>query len=461
MSAQDTTSTAAPALHAAGGGQETITAPASPAQQRMWFIERLEQGARQAYHLGCAVRLRGQLDRVALRQALDSMVRRHEVLRTRFAEERGSLQQLIDPAGPFALRVVEVQEGSRDVEDEFRRHAEQEGNTPFSLESGPLIRGRLLRLSDDDHVLMLVMHHIVSDGWSMGILIGEVADLYVANRLRRDDPLEPLRLQYRHHAEWQKGWLTEARLKEQEEFWLRQLHGAPAFIDLPTDRPRPTKQSYHGACVEFALPPHLGRGLKALSRSCGATPYMVLLAAWATLLSRLSGQQDVVIGAPVANRHSTEAERLIGLFVNTLPLRADLSGNPTIIDLLTRIRSMLLGAWSHQEIPLEHVVQRVRPARSLSHSPLFQVLFVVQNMPLREVNLAGLRLEPLTMAVQSAQFDLSLSMLEAGDAILGNLNYATDLFECSTVERWIDHLNNILRGMLRDPRQRIGELPLD
>jgi hypothetical protein len=433
----------------------SVSVPASPAQQRLWFINQLDKGAALAYHIGCAVRLSGELDLRALRKALNAVVERHEVLRARFAERQGTAFMVIAPPEPFALQVCDLID-----ETEVERHAGEESRAPFDLTTGPLIRGRLLRIGSLDHVLMVTMHHIVSDGWSLGIFIREAAALYAAFQYGRDNPLPPLRAQFRHYVQSQSERLTDEVLNAQMAYWREQLRGAPALLDLPLDRVRPAMQSYRGATREFRLDELLSVGLRRLGRRYGVTLYMVLYAGWAVMLSRLSGQDEVVIGAPVANRQSTSAEQMIGLFVNTLALRADLRSAPSVADFLARVKAMMLAAWSHQDTPFEQVVELLQPARTLRHNPIFQVLFVLQNTPQSELQLAGLRLTPFPLPAGTAQFDLSLSLQEAGTQIHGSLNYATDLFDGSTMERWIRYFTSVLTAMVTDPAQRVSEVEL-
>ena len=432
-----------------------IGVPASPAQQRLWFIHQLDRSAGRAYHVGCAVRLSGDLDVSALGKALDGLIERHEVLRARFVEKQGTPLMVITPPEPFALQVNDSL-----AEADVQRYARAESQTAFDLTTGPLIRGRLLRMSAREHVLMLTMHHIVCDGWSLGIIIREVAALYAAFREGLSNPLPPLPSQFWQYVQSRSQWLTGAVLDEQMAFWREQLRGAPSLLDLPLDRERPAHPSFRGATREFRLGATLCVGLRRLSRLCGVTLYMVLYTGWAITLSRLSGQEEVVIGTPVANRQTTQAEQMIGLFVNTLALRADLRGAPSILDLLVRIKAMMLAAWSHQEIPFEHVVELLKPPRTLRHNAIFQVWFVLQNTPQSEVRIAELSLAPVSLPAGSAQFDLSLSMQEGGAEILGDLNYATDLFDSSTVERWIGYFINTLSAMVHDPGQRVGEVDL-
>ncbi|HEU0015952.1 MAG TPA: amino acid adenylation domain-containing protein, partial [Longimicrobium sp.] len=434
--------------------------PLSFAQQRLWFLEQLgDLGS--AYHLSTGVRLRGGLDRAALARALDTIVARHEALRTVFAQVDGVPEQRIAPADVgFPLREHDLA-GRDDAEAELGRLVDRETHAPFDLERGPLIRGRLVRLAPDDHALLLTMHHIVSDAWSLGVLTRELSALYAAHRAGREADLPALPVQYADYAAWQRRWVEGQVLREQAEYWTRTLAGAPELLELPADRPRPAEQDHAGARLGVVLDEELTAGLNALSRRHGTTLFMTLLAGWAAVLGRLSGQDDVVIGTPTANRGRQEIEGLIGFFVNTLPLRVDLSEAPTVAELLERVRERALQAQHHQDIPFEQVVELVQPARSLAHTPLFQVMFAWQNAPREGLALPGLELG--TMAGGSrlhAKFDLSLALWETGGRIEGSVTYATSLFEPATVERYAGYLRRVLAEMAADDRRPVRRLAL-
>jgi amino acid adenylation domain-containing protein len=434
--------------------------PLSYAQQRLWFLAQLDERASAAYLMPAGVRLIGALDVAALQGALDRVVARHEALRTCFASIDGTPVQVISPpeAG-FALRQVNLSEHAQ-PEAEFERLAAEEAMAPFDLEHGPLIRGHLLRLADDDHVLLVTMHHIVSDGWSAGVLLNEFSALYAAFSQGRPDPLPPLPIQYADYAVWQRRWITGEVLQRQLDFWRNHLGGAPALLELPTDRPRPAVQDYTGASFGFELDAELTAHLKALSQRHGSTLFMTLLAAWAALLSRLSGQSDVVIGTPVANRHHAEIEPLIGFFVNTQALRVDLSGSPSVAELLGQVRATALAAQEHQDIPFEQVVEALSPTRSMAHSPIFQVWFAWQNAPEGSLDLPGLQLEPVGASSTTARFDLELILHDAGERIAGSLGYACGLFDRSSVERHLAHWQTLLRGLVADDSACVARLPL-
>ncbi|MCW9096009.1 MAG: condensation domain-containing protein, partial [Ignavibacteriaceae bacterium] len=451
----DTAASELPAIIAADRSQEL---PLSFAQQRLWFLAQLEDSASAAYHIAGGVKLTGDLDRPALRRALDRIVARHEALRTSFASQDGRPVQVIAAADTgFALQERDVSgldaAGVQDL-------AAAEAGRSFDLATGPLIRGQLLRFSDTQHVLLVTMHHIVSDGWSMGVLIDEFRMLYQAFCRGGADPLPALGIQYADYALWQRRWLEGELLQRQLDYWTGQLSGAPALLELPLDHRRPVEQDYAGAGIDVCLDAELTRALAQLSRRCGATLFMTLLAGWAVLLSRLSGQDDIVIGTPVANRTRAEIEPLIGFFVNTLALRLDLTGAPTAAELLERVKQRTLEAQSHQDIPFEQVVEAVQPARSLSHSPLFQVMFAWQNAPQGKMALEGLDLEPMGASQATAQFDLSLSLQQDGEQIKGVLTYATALFERDSIERILDYWKRLLRQMVADDNRPVDQIEL-
>ncbi|HEX9938621.1 MAG TPA: amino acid adenylation domain-containing protein, partial [Longimicrobium sp.] len=431
--------------------------PLSFAQQRLWLVEQLGNlGA--AYHISRHLRLRGALDRAALARALDGIVARHEALRTTFTEVDGAPEQRIAPAEVGFPLVERDLAGS--PEAELQRVMGEEARAPFDLRRGPLVRGCLVRLADDDHVLLLTMHHIVTDAWSMGVLFDELSALYAAHREGSDARLAALPVQYADYAAWQRRWMDGDVLREQAEYWARTLTGAPELLELPTDRPRPAEMDHAGELLAVELDAELTAGLKALSRRNGATLHMTLLAGWAAVLGRLAGQDDVVIGTPTAGRGRREIEGLIGFFINTLAVRVDLSGTPTVAELLGRVRERTLGAQHNQDIPFEQVVERVDPVRTPAHTPLFQVWFVWQNAARGEgPSLPGLELGDVGGPAQvQAKFDLLLSLGEAGDRIAGSLTWATALFERETVERWVGYLRRVLGEMVADDARRVERL---
>ncbi|HEU4561362.1 MAG TPA: amino acid adenylation domain-containing protein, partial [Longimicrobium sp.] len=445
----------------------TGNVPLSFAQQRLWFLEQLG-GMGEAYHVPMSLRLRGELDRGALVRSLDRIVARHEALRTTFPAVDGEPVQRIIPVEKSAFRLVEhdlsgilplsarnERGGSRgegpDAEDELRRLVSDEACAPFDLAHGPLIRGRLVRMAADDHVLLLTMHHIVSDEWSTGVLFHELAALYAAFARGEADPLPPLPVQYADYAVWHRRWVEGDILQRQADYWRETLAGAPELLELPADHPRPARQDFAGASLKVELDEALAAALKRLGQRYGATLYMTLLAGWAAVLARVSGQDEVVVGTPSANRGRSEIEGLIGFFVNTLPVRVDLSGATTVAEALGRVKVRALEAQANQDIPFEQVVEVVQPARSLAHTPLFQVMFAWQSEFANRLELPGLSLAPADAAPQvTAKFDLLLSLSEDDGRIVGAVEYATSLFERSTVERWVGYLRAVLEGMAAD-----------
>ena len=367
--------------------------PLSFAQQRLWFIDQLEPGS--VYNFPAAVRLKGQLNVAALKLSLNEIVKRHESLRTTFTTVDGRPVQVIAPLLTVALPILDLRElPETEREAEVQRLATNEAQRPFDLAQGPLVRATVLRLGENDHVGLLTMHHIVTDGWSAGILIREMAMLYDAFCSERPASLPEMPVQYADFAHWQRNWLAGEVLETQLSYWKEQLRGAPPLLELPTDHPRPAIQTFHGAHQSILLAPIVGDRLKALSRQEGVTLFMTMLAAFQVLLQGYTNQDDLVIGTPIANRNRLETEGLIGFFVNTLVLRTGLSGNPTFRDLLRRVREVCLGAYAHQDLPFEKLVEELHLARDLSRNPLFQVMFVLQNTPLQAMEPAGLEPDP-------------------------------------------------------------------
>jgi amino acid adenylation domain-containing protein len=446
----------APLVREPRGPQDTPL-PLSFAQQRLWLIDQLQPGTA-AYNLPLALRLRGVLALPALAATLDEIVRRHEVLRTTFPGTDGEPRQVIAPPGPVPLPVVDLS-GLSAPEPEVERLLTAEARRPFDLAAGPLLRVRLLRLAAEDHVAFLDLHHIIGDGWSFGVLIREIAALYPAFLAGRPSPLPDLPIQYADFSAWQRRQLQGEALESELAFWRERLQSAPPVLELPSDRPRGTPQSDRGGVRIVRLEPGLSAEVAALARREGATLFMMLLAAFQTLLSRASGQDDVSVGAPVAGRTRVETERLIGCFVNTLVLRTDLAGDPTFRELLARVRTVTLDAFRHQDVPFEKLVEEIRPERSLSHTPLFQAMLTLQNAPREELELPGLRLAPLALEGGTAKFDLLLELTEDASGIAGTLHYRTEMFEAATAERLVGHFQRLLAGTTGDPTTRISELP--
>ncbi len=434
--------------------------PLSFAQQRLWFLQQMEPQSA-AYNMTAAVRLSGPLDVGALERTFTEMVRRHEVLRTTFSIADEQPVQLIHEPGPLALPVEDLSAlPLEEREREARRLSAAQAQAPFSLATGPLLRVSLLRLGAEEHVLVAVMHHIVSDGWSRGVLVREMMALYEAYRQGQESPLAELPIQYADYAVWQREWLQGAALEEQLSYWREQLAGAPPLLQLPTEKIRTAARRYDGETHSFVLPQPLASTLKEVSRKEGVTPFMTLLASFQVLLQKYTGQNDLIVGTDIANRNRVETENLIGFFVNQLALRTDLSGNPTFSELLGRVREVTLGAYAHQDLPFDKLVEELQPERSLSHTPLFQVLFVVQNAPVSALQLTNLSLSPLEFADPSSKFDLILMIVETGEVLLGLWRYSTDLFDGSTIERMTHEWQTLLGHALSQPDTRLNNLEL-
>ncbi|HKP74027.1 MAG TPA: amino acid adenylation domain-containing protein [Longimicrobiaceae bacterium] len=436
------------------------TVPASFAQERLWFLDRLQQGG-VSYNLSSGVRLSGALDAAALERALAEVVRRHDTLRTTFRDADGAPVQVIAPFRGFRLRVDDLSAlGDAEREAEARRRAVAEGARPFDLVEGPLFRATLLRLSDLEHVLVLAMHHVVSDGWSVGVLFREMWSLYAAFRDGADSPLPELPVQYADFAVWQREQQKGDALARHLAWWKERLAGAPAVLELPADHPRPPLPSFRGGKVPVEVPARTLERLRDLARAEGATLYMVVLAAFQLLLSRHAGTDDVVVGTLVAGRTRSEVQELIGLFMNTLVLRGDLSGDPTFRELVGRVRESVLGAYEHQDVPFERLVAELQPERSLSHSSLFQVLFQLDNAEAGQAHARGLRVEGVDTGRDTAKFDLTLDLDAHAGGISGFLEYATDLFERGTARRMAEHLERLLEQAAESPDRRISRLEL-
>ncbi|RYZ33615.1 MAG: non-ribosomal peptide synthetase, partial [Myxococcaceae bacterium] len=436
--------------------------PLSFAQQRLWLLDQLQPGST-SYNLPMVVRLTGALDVGALRRTFNELVRRHESLRTKFPVHDGQPYQDIAPVQEVAwnLRVMDgVPESRREVE--LRKQVSTEVLRPFDLGQGPLFRVTLVRLTEAEHVLVLAMHHIVSDGWSMDVLVREVATLYRAHAEGRPSPLPELAVQYADYAAWQRGWLKDDVLEAQLSWWRQQLEGAPHALELPTDRSRPAVQTFHGANASHVLPESLEEAVKTLAREEGATSFMVLLAAWQVLLARYSGQDDISVGTPIAGRNRTELEGLIGFFVNTLVVRTKLEEGASFRQVLRQVKETTLGAYAHQEVPFEKLVEELKPERDLSRTPLFQVMFTLQNASTRagETLPAGLVLSPVETEGTTAKFDLTLGMTETGRGLSASLEYNTELYDAETAQRMLGHLTVLLEGIAKNADASVWDLPL-
>ncbi|WP_445300994.1 amino acid adenylation domain-containing protein [Microcoleus sp. C2D2] len=440
--------------------EEVFAFPTSFAQQRLWFLDQFEPG-NPFYNLPAAVLLKGRLNVVVLELSFKEIVRRHEALRTTFATVDGQPMQVVGENFNFGLQVLDLQQlAETERQEKVKQLAAEEASKPFDLTKGPLLRASLLQLDAEEYVLLLTLHHIIFDGWSIGVFIQELAALYEAFSIGKPSPLPELSIQYADFAIWQREWLAGDRLQTQLNYWKKQLSGAPPLLELPADRPRPPVQTYRGAKESFLIPRTLRSALKKLSRQENATLFMTLLAAFKTLLYRYTGQADIPVGSPIANRNRAEIQGLIGFFVNSLVLRTDLSGTPTFRQLLARIREVSLEAYAHQDLPFEKLVEELQPDRNLSYNPLFQVAFVLQTPPVAAESIAGLNLTLLDVENQTAKVDLTLYLEEKQEEISGHFEYSTDLFDAVTIRRMAGHFLTLLEGIAANPERRIEELPL-
>jgi amino acid adenylation domain-containing protein/non-ribosomal peptide synthase protein (TIGR01720 family) len=434
--------------------------PLSFAQERLWFLDQLQPGL-PIYILPVALRLVGPLAADALERSFGEVVRRHEALRTRFPGREGRAVQSIAPPAPFPLARIDLSGLAGEARQaESMRLIAEESRRPFDLARDPLLRAALLRLGAGEHVLLATIHHIVSDGWSLGVLVRELGSCYESFRAGEAPRLPELPIQYADYARWQREWLRGEVLEAQLAYWKRQLGGGLPPVELPGDRQRPAVATFRGGGLIFEVRPALIAAVERLGRGGKVTTFMVLFAAFSTLLHRYTGQEDLPVGSPIAGRTRRETEPLIGLFVNTLVLRGDLSGDPTVLALLDRVQQISLDAYAHQDVPFEKVVDALQPQRDLSRTPLFQVLFNLPNAPMEPLRLP--ELEPSFFETEAgvANFDLELSLVEIGEGLTGLFRYSSDLFDASTIARLADHFRNLLEGMVAGPERRLSELPL-
>ncbi len=447
--------------------QGCVRLPLSFAQQRLWFLDQLEPGS-SLYNIPSAVRLIGELDLSALRSALEGLTARHESLRTVFETIDGKPAQVISPVGELKWQLVDLLPApAEEREEKLAALTLAEARKPFDLSVGPLARVTVVRLSEQEHVLLITMHHIISDGWSTGVVIREFGQLYAAYTSGAQPSLPPPPLQYGDYAAWQRAWLEGETgadgltpLERQLAYWRGQLTAAPSLLELPLDRPRPAAQTHNGASAPFALSAELAEGVRRISREEGATPFMTLMAAFQALLSRLSGQRDILVGTPVANRTRAELEGTVGFFVNTLVIRAELNDRPSFRQLLARVRAASLAAYAHQDVPFEKLVDALDVPRNMTHSPLFQAMFVLQNTPTGAIHLPGLTLKPEPIHGGTTPFDLTMVMAEGSDGLNGWLEYATDLFDADTAERFIRYFETLLQGILAAPDAPLARLEI-
>lgn len=431
-------------------------APASYSQERLWFLSQLEPDS-PAYNLPLAVRLSGELNLLAFERALGEIVRRHESLRTTFREVEGKPVQVVSPHAPVVVPLIDLT-GLPDAEAEARRLADEDARRPFNLARGPLLRACVLRVAPGEHVALLATHHIVSDAWSMGLLVKELAALYEPFARGLAAALPELPIQFADYAYWQREQLRDERLDAQLAYWTKRLRGAPTSVEWPADGARTAPQTGGGARLFVKLSKELTESLKEFARREGATVYMTLLAAYGVLLHSHTGRSDILVGSPIANRTRPETEPLIGLFVNTLVLRVELDGDPTLRELLGRVRESALGADAHQDLPFDRLVKALQPDRELSRMPLIQVAFTLRNDPLPELSLPRLALRPLEVERGTVQFDLTLNVVEREGALGGSFEYRTGIFDAATAARLWARYEMILRTVVARPEARLAEV---
>ncbi|MCG1048796.1 amino acid adenylation domain-containing protein, partial [Mycetohabitans sp. B6] len=433
--------------------------PLSFAQQRLWFLAQLDEVSAN-YHIPLVLHVHGSLNRDAWQQALGALFARHEALRSTFVSVEGQPQVQLLPAGTGVPLHWHDLRGVPDADAQLSRLTADEVHAPFDLARGPLMRACVIQLADDNYQCVLTQHHIVSDGWSLDVLIRELSALYAASVGEQAVPLPSLAIQYPDYAAWQRQWLSGERLQTQSDYWRTTLADAPVLLELPTDRPRPAQQSFAGAHVPVQIDASTTQALKRLSAEHGTTLFMTVLAAWSAVLARLSGQDDLVIGTPSANRGHAAIEPLIGFFVNTLALRVDLSGEPNTSELLKRVRCTTLDAQAHQDLPFEQVVEIVQPPRRLNHTPLSQVMFAWQSNEIGQWSLPELDVKPGELEYDMVRFDLEMHLYEAGEGITGSLHYASALFDPATIERHVGYLKTMLQAMAACPQQPVATLQM-
>ena len=437
--------------------------PLSFAQERLWFLDQWEPES-PLYNIPIALCLKGELRVEGLEYSFNQIIQRHEALRTIFKTVDGQPLQIILPVQELHLQVIDIHYLTKQTKTSVEQHianlALLEAEKPFDLAQGPLLRAVLLHLSDEEHVLLLTQHHIISDGWSISIFVHELTTFYTAFLTGSPVTLKPLPVQYADYAIWQRHWMQGEVLEQQLDYWRRQLAGAPLLLQLPVDHPRSALRSYKGVTHPFTISTELSASLKALCRETNTTLFMVLLAAFQVLLSRWSGQEDFLLGTPVANRTRSEFEGLIGFFVNTLVLRACLQDDPTVLELLSQVQDQALGAFTHQDVPFEYLVEAMQVERDTTSTPFFQVMFVLQNAPQETLRLPNLVLSTIESKITTAKFDLTLDMMETAEGLSGAFEYSTDLFEQATIERMSGHFEQLLRAFVSNPTQRIADIAL-
>jgi amino acid adenylation domain-containing protein len=440
--------------------REVFVFPASFAQRRLWFLHQIDPDS-SLYNIAAPLRITAPIDLEALRRSFQEIVKRHETLRTTFSTVDGEPVQVVSLSSNFKLQFIDLQLLPPSTQhEETISLAVGEASRPFSLSNGPLLRVSLLRLNPHLHVLLLTMHHIISDGWSLGVLLEEASALYHALSTGEPSVLPDLPIQYADFAHWQREWLGGELLKAQLDYWSHQLDSAPPALEIPTDFPRPLSRSHKGSLISLSIQPDLTGRLRAFNNKQQVTMYMTLLAAFQVLLYRYSRQDDINVGSPIAGRTRTETEALIGFFVNTLVMRTDLSGAPGFALLLARVKEVTLGAYSNQDVPFEKLVEMLSPERDLNRTPLFQVMFILQNTPLPQMVLGGAKLEPINVSSGRSKFDITISLEEKGGGIEGYLEYSTELFEEETIQRMIGHYKVLIGAILDNDQASIDDLPL-
>ena len=433
--------------------RESKPTPLSWGQERLWFLDQFEENST-TYNLLLGVTINGTLDIGTLQKSLDTIIERHEVLRTNFQEIDGHAVQIIKPAATWPLTIENC------PESEITKYIHQEQQKPFNLATDILVRATLLKISHSKYILLITRHHIVWDGWSTGIFLQELSTIYQSYIQGKNPNLTPLTIQYADFSQWQREWLTEEILAEQIKYWQENLKNAPSLLQLPTDKPRPSIMTFNGKSQQLIINQEIAEKLQLLSRETGTTLFMTLLAVFSTLLYRYSNQEDILIGSPIANRNKAEIEPLIGFFVNTLVLRTLFSENLTFTELLQQIKQTTLSAYNHQDVPFEQIVDAVKVERSLSHSPLFQVMFVLQNTPSETIKLPDATLTPLTLEKETTNFDLTLDIEPSEQGLVANWEYNSDLFEDATITRMLGHFENILTSVLANPQQQVNQINL-
>ncbi|EEF60006.1 non-ribosomal peptide synthetase [Pedosphaera parvula] len=449
-----------------GNEQKSISRRANPdeyplsfSQKRLWFLDQLEPGPHYNDHFH--LRIQGPLNPAFLQKSLDEIVRRHEVLRASFVVQNGEPAQRIAPSLTVALPFVDLSAIPESLRmQEATRIAVEDGKVLFDLGNGPVFRAQLVRLDESDHLLLLTLHHIAIDGWSRGVFLKELTALYEAFNASQPSPLAPLAIQYADFAAWQQQFVQEEALVRQLAYWKQQLTGAPALLEWPTTFPRPAIQSFRGARKPIRIPKATSQGLATLGKQEGCTLFMTLLAAFQVLAGRYTGQEDIVVGSPIANRNRVEIEGLIGYFLNTLVLRTKLSGNPTFREVMSQVREVSLAAYANQDVPYEKLVEELHPARDQSHNPVFQVMFIFQNAPAPALRTKELVISPFEIDAGISKFDLTFNLEESPEGIFGWIEYATDLFDHAAIDRLIGHYQTLLTTAVREPNLPIAQLPI-